>query len=276
MEPFKLKSKMRLHLSSWEEEIPGLVAGFTTRNGGVSEGAYQQLNMGLHVHDDTEKVLENRRILSRELHIPLQRWALGEQVHGTNIYQLSTTDAGKGSIAVDSSVQGVDGLLTNEAHHILAAAFFADCVPLFFVDPTTRLAAIAHAGWKGTVGSIAEKMVQKLVDAGASVKDLKVAVGPSISKGNYVVDHFVLSHLNNEQRQKFTEEVSPNQFLIDLKQLNVDILVQSGVFRHNIEVTNYCTSQDETLFFSHRRDKGKTGRMLGFIGFRETGDVMED
>lgn len=269
MEPFKLKSETRLHLSSWEEEIPGLVAGFTTKNGGVSEGAYQQLNMGLHVHDDLEKVIENRTILSQELHIPLGYWASGEQIHGTNIHQLDEKDGGKGSVSFDSSVQGVDGLITNEADHILAVAFFADCVPLFFVDPTTRAAAIAHAGWKGTVGRIAEVMIEKLADAGASLKDLKVAIGPSISKKNYVVDDFVLSHLNEEQKQKFTKEISPNQYLIDLKQLNVDILVQSGVFRHNIEVTDYCSFQDETLFFSHRRDKGKTGRMLGFIGFEK-------
>ncbi|GEN86579.1 peptidoglycan editing factor PgeF [Oceanobacillus sojae] len=269
MEPFKLKSETRLHLSSLEEEIPGLIAGFTTKNGGVSEGAYRQLNMGLHVFDDEKKVLENRSILSQELNISLNRWACGEQVHGTEIHLLDIEDAGKGSISFDSSISGVDGLITNEADRILATAFFADCVPLFFVDPTTRIAGIAHAGWKGTVGQIAGKMVQELEQAGASVKDLKVAVGPSISKESYVVDDTVLSHLSEDQKQKFTEEVSPNQYLIDLKELNVDILVQSGVFRHNIEITKYCTFQAETIFFSHRRDKGKTGRMLGFIGFEK-------
>ncbi|MCT1904218.1 peptidoglycan editing factor PgeF [Oceanobacillus sojae] len=269
MEPFKLKSETRLHLSSLEEGVPGLIAGFTTKNGGVSEGPYRQLNMGLHVSDDEKRVLKNRSILSRELNIPLNRWVCGEQVHGTKIHLSGTEDAGKGSVSSDSSISGVDGLIINEADGLLATAFFADCVPLFFVDPTTRIAGIAHAGWKGTVAQIAGEMVRKLDQAGASVKDLKVAVGPSISKENYVVDDFVLSHLTDDQKQKFTEEVSPNQYLIDLKELNVDILVQSGVFRHNIEVTKYCTFQDETIFFSHRRDKGKTGRMLGFIGFEK-------
>ncbi|WP_152656467.1 peptidoglycan editing factor PgeF [Oceanobacillus sp. CFH 90083] len=269
MEPFQLKSETRLHLSSLEEEIPGLIAGFTTKNGGVSEGAYEQLNMGLHVLDDEQKVLENRCILGQELNIPLQRWVCGEQVHGTNVHLTIPEDAGKGSTSFDSSIPGVDGLLIHEADQLLAVAFFADCVPLFFVDPTTRIAGIAHAGWKGTVGQIAREMVQKLKQAGASLKNMKVVVGPSISKENYIVDDVVLSHLSDEQKQKFTVEVSKGQYLIDLKEINVDILVQSGVFRHNIEVTKYCTLQDESLFFSHRRDNGKTGRMLAFIGFEK-------
>jgi len=269
MEPFQLKSETRLHLTSLEKEIPGLVAGFTTRSGGVSEGAYEQLNMGLHVLDDENKVLENRRILSKELNIPLNRWVCGEQVHGTSIHFAGKEDAGKGSISFDSGISGVDGLIINEAGSLLGTAFFADCVPLFFADPTTRIAGIAHAGWKGTVGQIAREMVQKLKEAGASIEYLKVVIGPSISKENYVVDDVVLSHLTDEQKQKFTKEISPNQYFIDLKELNVDILVQSGVFRHNIEVTKYCTLQDEKLFFSHRRDNGKTGRMLAFIGFEK-------
>ncbi len=269
MEPFQLKSETRLHLTSLEEAIPGLIAGFTTKNGGVSEGAYETLNMGLHVADDEKKVLENRRILSDELNIPLHRWICGEQVHGTKVHPAGTEDAGKGSISYDSSISNVDGLIVNEVDSILATAFFADCVPLFFADPTTRIAGIAHAGWKGTVGQIAWEMVQELKKAGASLEDLKVVIGPCISKENYVVDDVVISHLTAKQKLKFTEEISPNQYLIDLKELNVDILVQSGVFRHNIEITKYCTLQDEKLFFSHRRDNGKTGRMLGFIGFEK-------
>ncbi|WP_080874826.1 peptidoglycan editing factor PgeF [Oceanobacillus timonensis] len=276
MEPFQLKRKTRLHLSSWETEIPGLIAGFTTKNGGVSEGAYGQLNMGLHVADNEKNVLENRRILSKELHVPLSRWISGEQVHGTKVYLADTADAGKGSVSFNSSISGVDGLIMNESDSMLGTAFFADCVPLFFVDPITRIAGIAHAGWKGTVGQIAWEMVQKLKEAGVSLENLKVAIGPSISKENYIVDDVVLSYLSDEQKQKFTKEVSPKQYVIDLKELNADILVQSGVFRHNIEVTTYCTFQDERLFFSHRRDNGKTGRMLGFIGFLETDEIMED
>ncbi|MFD1067219.1 peptidoglycan editing factor PgeF [Oceanobacillus locisalsi] len=276
MEPFQQKSETRLHLSAWETEIPGLVAGFTTKNGGVSEGAFGQLNMGLHVADEEKKVLANRRILGRELHLPLNRWICGEQVHGIKVYPAGSEDAGKGSVSYDSSIPGVDGLLINATDSILGTAFFADCVPLFFVDPAARIAGIAHAGWKGTVGQIAWEMVQKLQEAGASLENVKVTVGPSISKEHYIVDDNVISYLTEEQKQKYTEEVSPHQYLLDLKNLNVDILVQSGIFRHNIEVTKYCTYRDEELFFSHRRDNGKTGRMLGFIGFAETEGVMED
>lgn len=266
-EPFVSKSDKRLHLTSWEEEIPGLIAGFTTKNGGVSKGAYQFLNMGLHVSDNEKNVIQNRELLGKELNIPLHQWVSGEQVHGTSVYRISASDLGKGSTSHDTAIQGVDGLIMEPRQKGLAIAFFADCVPLLFVDPTTNLAGIAHAGWKGTVGRIAETMVKELVQAGASINTLKVAIGPCISKQNYQVDDFVLSHLSEEAKQNCTESVSKGQYLLDLKQLNVDILVHSGVIRHNIDSTNYCTFQDEHLFFSHRRDKGKTGRMLGFIGF---------
>ncbi|MGJ9460610.1 peptidoglycan editing factor PgeF [Oceanobacillus sp. CF4.6] len=265
-EPFKEKDGSYLHIEKWQQLTPNLVAGFTTRNGGVSREPYHTFNLGLHVPDRQNDVLANRRRLADKLNIPVENWVSGEQVHGTSVKRITVADKGKGSISYDSSIKGTDGIITKNKG-LLCTAFFADCVPLYFFDPVTQYIGIAHAGWKGSVGRIAEKMVEAFKEMGAQPENLLVAIGPSISKEYYEVDGHVISCISKENRKKTVTPLHNNHFLLDLKQLNVEILLQSGVISHNIEVTKYCTYRDENLFFSHRRDFGKTGRMLGFLGF---------
>jgi polyphenol oxidase len=267
-EPFKQTNESYLHIENWQKRNPNLRAGFTTRNGGVSRPPFGTFNCGLHVNDRTETVIENRTLLAKELNMPLENWVTGEQVHGTNIKIIVDRDKGRGAKSYDNAIKGIDGLITNKKG-ILCTAFFADCVPLYFYDPVTEYIGIAHAGWKGTVNGIQEQMVQALKEVGVDTADLLVAIGPSISQEKYEVDDRVIEAISKEYRQKTVTPQDNQRYLLDLKQLNAEILLQSGVLRHNIEVTNYCTHQDEALFFSHRRDNGKTGRMLGFLGFQE-------
>ncbi|PAV29923.1 hypothetical protein CIL05_08575 [Virgibacillus profundi] len=265
-EPFIQCNENYLHIEKWQKTNPKLIAGFTTRNGGVSTPPFHTLNTGLHVHDEHKDVITNRRKLSESLNIPLSSWVSGEQVHHTNVKQINSNDKGKGAITYQSSIKGIDGLITNEKG-ILCTAFFADCIPLYFFDPKTGYIGIAHAGWKGTVSRIAEKMVQELQKTGVNKDDLFVAIGPGISQQFYEVGENVIKHIDMKDREKTVIQQANNRYLLDLKQLNVEILLQSGVLRHNIDITNYCTFNDKDLFFSHRRDNGKTGRMLGFLGF---------
>ncbi|WP_156290418.1 peptidoglycan editing factor PgeF [Oceanobacillus salinisoli] len=255
-----------LHIKKWQQLHPKLIAGFTTRNGGVSAPPFHTLNFGLHVPDNQEDVIKNRNILANKLHIPVANWVSGEQVHQTSIKVVSEEDKGKGSISYDSSLKGIDGLITNKKG-ILCTAFFADCVPIYFFDPVSEYIGIAHAGWKGTVNGMAEKMVLALKEKGVQTTNLLAAIGPCISQEMYEVDERVVSTIDGKYREKCIISKGNNRFLLNLKQLNVEILLQSGILRHNIEVTNYCTFKDDALFFSHRRDKGKTGRMLGFLGY---------
>lgn len=266
-EVFKEKDNAYLNIEKWQTEHPGLVAGFTTRNGGVSEYPYHTLNFGFHVADEQKHVISNRERLADKLNFSLQNWVSGEQIHRTEIAHVTDQDKGKGSTTYTSSIKGTDGLLTNQKG-VLCTAFFADCVPLFFFDPITEYIGIAHAGWKGSVNRIAEKMVEAFAKVGVKPENLFVAIGPCISQQNYEVDERVIQSIRAGERENAVRSLGKNRFLLDLKQLNVDILLQSGVLRHNIEVTNYCTYRDDELFFSHRRDHGKTGRMLGFIGFQ--------
>ncbi|MUK89522.1 peptidoglycan editing factor PgeF [Ornithinibacillus sp. L9] len=266
-ETFLPETESFLSIQKWQQKHPHLIAGFTTRNGGESKSPFDSLNLGLHVADDKERIISNRKILAEQLGFPLENWVSGEQVHHSNVHMVTLDDRGKGSTSYESSIQGTDGLITNESG-VLCTAFFADCVPLYFYDPHTGYIGIAHAGWKGTVNRIAEKMVNKLQSIGVDVKNLLVAIGPCISQEKYEVNDHVLQHIDPVLRENTILQSGEGKFLLDLKQLNVEILLQCGVIRNNIDVTNYCTYTDQSLFFSHRRDQGKTGRMLGYIGYR--------
>ncbi|HEY4600386.1 MAG TPA: peptidoglycan editing factor PgeF [Cerasibacillus sp.] len=256
-----------LRVIQWERLHPDLCVGFTTRNGGVSQPPYDTLNMGLHVSDEPEHVLMNREKVSKQLGFPLENWVQGQQIHDSNIHLIESTDRGRGSFSYDTSIRQVDGFITKETG-ILCTAVFADCVPIFFFDPKTSYIGIAHAGWQGTVKRIAEQMIVKFVALGAYAEDVKVAIGPCISQDNYEVDQHVMNRIPQEYHKSVAIPTKERKYLLDLKQLNMDILLQSGVLRTNIEVTNYCTYRHRGLFYSHRREQGRTGRMIGFIGYK--------
>ena len=267
-EPFQKNGESYVEIASWVQDNEMLVAGFTTRENGVSEIPYASMNLGLHTNDSQSNILKNREILSEQLHMDLNQWVQGEQIHAANIKLIDEEDIGKGSKVYETAIKNVDGLITKQ-RNVLLTAVYADCVPLYFYDPIHHYIGIAHAGWRGTVGRIAEKMTQYFISLGTDVKDLKIAIGPSIGKDQYEVDENVISHIDDHFKAKTVTQLNDHHYLLDLKQLNKEILLQNDVLASNIEITSYCTMTHQELFFSHRRDNGKTGRMLGFIGFRE-------
>ncbi|RWZ60683.1 peptidoglycan editing factor PgeF [Halobacillus fulvus] len=262
-EPFKHESMRQL--TCFHDE-PTLVAGITTRQGGVSEAPFESLNMGLHVNDSQEVVVANRKLLADEVGIPLDRWVIGEQVHDIRVQEVVPSDFGKGVYNHGEALKGIDGLITNQPD-VLLTAFYADCVPLFFYDPTTKWIGVAHAGWKGTVKGMAREMTEQLVKKGASPEDLKMVIGPCITKRHYEVDKRVMDHIPDVYKSKVSERTQDDHFLLDLKELNRLVALDAGLDDENIHISDYCTYEEEALLYSHRRDQGKTGRMLGFIGW---------
>lgn len=252
-------------IEKWEKKNPNIIAGFTTRQGGKSKHPLNTLNMGLHINQDQKNALANRKLLSEKLAIPLSNWVGGEQIHSTNQKIVTHRDLGKGAISYHNALKKVDGLITNQKK-ILCTAYFADCVPIFYFDPVTNYIGIAHAGWRGSVKQMAKKMVETFKDVGVDIKNLLVVIGPCISQLNYEVDQKIIQQIDERFIAKTTIKKDNNRYLLNLKQLNIEILLQSGVLRHNIDITNYCTYTHQDLFFSHRRDQGQTGRMLGYIG----------
>ena len=168
MEPFKKHTQIQ---HTCFHSHPSVTAGITTRNGGVSEAPFHRLNMGLHVSDDPSSVLENRKRLAKELNLPLEKWIIGEQVHGTEVKTVDRSSTGAGAASVATAIPLVDGLITNEKNVVLGA-FYADCVPLYFFDPSTHWIGIAHAGWKGTVNGMAGKMIEALEEKGCQAKNI--------------------------------------------------------------------------------------------------------
>ncbi|MGM9986597.1 MAG: peptidoglycan editing factor PgeF [Bacillaceae bacterium] len=267
---FKREGNRILSLFPWTSKYDHLVAGFTTKNGGVSTGNFSSLNVGLHVNDEEKAVVANRKLISEDVQFSLENWICSEQTHGNRIEKVAKNDCGKGVKQYGTAVKDTDGIYTDE-QDILLTSYYADCVPLYYFSPTSQYIGLAHAGWKGTVLNIAGKMVERWIEEGVDIADIHVAIGPSIGKCCYVVDDTVRNRLEDvlgEQAAYTYKESKQGQYMVDLKEANRRLLVNARIKPENIIVSTSCTCCEDYLFFSHRRDKGKTGRMMSFIGTR--------
>ncbi|WP_044896110.1 peptidoglycan editing factor PgeF [Bacillus alveayuensis] len=271
-EPFLKKDVSIFSIPEWEKRNPILIVGFTTKRGGFSKGPYHSLNVGLHVKDDHETVVQNRREIARKLNFPLSNWVFADQVHDCHIEKVTSEHKGAGTIHYDDAIKKTDGLYTNE-QNLLLSLCFADCVPLYFFAPKHHMIGLAHAGWRGTVKNIAGEMLQVWIKKEKVLpKDIYVAIGPSIGPCCYKVDRKVIAEVEKLfgfDAGLFYEEVEEGQFLLNLLEMNKAICLNEGIPEKNILTSSYCTSCQENDFFSHRRDQGKTGRMMSFIGFKE-------
>ncbi|WP_308858143.1 peptidoglycan editing factor PgeF [Paenibacillus sp. R14(2021)] len=279
MEPFKLthsaKKPSLFLLPHWTERYAGVAAGFSSRHGGVSEPPWETLNCGLHVGDVSQDVVNNRRLLADELGWPFEAWTCAEQVHGCHVHVVEAEDRGRGADSLDSAIGDADALITNE-RNVLLTSLYADCVPLYFFDPSAGVIALAHAGWKGTVLEIARKTVEKMTARfGCKPEDVQAAIGPSIGLCCYEVNEVVLERAVPIMKQlnlKPAELVVPTsggKARINLKELNRQIMIKAGILPSHIECSQWCTGCSTDLFFSHRMEGGATGRMVSWIGMRE-------
>lgn len=270
MEPF-IFQKMDFpffSLDCWQDQFPHLVVGISAKN---PEEDWHASNYAFHVGNNADRVLENRKHLTKQLHMPFDSWTCAEQVHGTRIKLVEAEDQGKGRSNQHSAIPSTDGLVTFE-NNLFLASFYADCVPLFFYSPDLDLVGVAHAGWKGTVQGMGHKMVNQMVQLGAQKEQIRVAIGPSIGMCCYEVDHHVIEPLKqklkspDQYKKVYVTTNQEDRYRVDLKQANVQILLQSGVLIEHIVQSKWCTSCQTELFHSHRRDQGDTGRMVAWIG----------
>lgn len=229
---------------------------FTTRDGGVSEGPYASLNVGLAVGDDRERVLENLRRVARRLEVSPARLYTVSQVHGDVILE---GGPGASPDAIAPIIGEADAILATEAQSA-AAVKTADCVPILIAAPDIQAVAAIHSGWKGTDHEIARRTVERLVAKGARAEHLIAAIGPCIQACCYEVS----PDLGERFQAKFGSTVvrsdRPRPHL-DLPRAVRQSLEGAGMRSAHIEVLQDCTACDPR-FFSHRRDKGTTGRQL--------------
>lgn len=271
MEPFVLNNQSYLLIETWMNQFPDLVAGMSTKNGGISSGGFKNLNLGFHVGDSLEAVCSNRSKLAELLQFPLTQWVGAEQTHEINLKKVTSADCGKGASSYESSFKETDGFYTNE-ENILLTLCFADCVPLFFISPDHRMIGAAHAGWRGTVNEIACRMIEAWMVEGINPDEIFVAIGPSICEKCYIVNDYVVNFVENildDVEKKPYNQIKEGQYQLNLQEVNKLLLIKAGVPEKNILITNHCSSCNDAEFFSHRRDQGNTGRMLSFIGWKE-------
>lgn len=242
-------------------------AAFTTRHGGVSTGQWSSLNLGLHVGDNREDVITNRELAARELNAALDQWVCGEQVHGNRVAVITEEDRGSGARSHETSIKGVDALVTN-VPGIVLTAFAADCVPILLVDPVQKAIAAVHAGWKGTMKQIAKETVRVMQEVyGSRPEDMLAAVGPAIDLCCYEVDqHVFIPFVELYPKGKgFFQEKFDHKWQLSIPEANVQILEEAGLLPNRVVRTGGCTSCQTDLFYSHRAEKGKTGRHAGLI-----------
>lgn len=249
------------------EKFDFLKHGFSTRLGGISENEFFSMNLGFNRGDKIENVLENYHLICKAIGVPFESLVASSQDHKTYIRVVTEKDKGIG-IYRPKDMESVDALLTNISG-ISLVTYYADCVPLFFLDPKLKVIGLAHAGWRGTVAKIGEKMINKMQGLYAcKASDVIVGIGPSIGPCCYEVDLPVakqfqeLSELNTE---KFITDSGNGKYKVNLWETNKQILLNAGVLESNIYVTDMCTNCMHDLLISHRKTGGKRGTMAAIM-----------
>ena len=255
------------------DAYPWLGHAFSTRLGGATPGERGSMNLSLAaLGDGHEDVLENYRRMARSVGFDHEKTVGALQVHGTKIVRVGASDAGSGVIRQNVFTRE-DGFVTNEPG-ICLCVYFADCVPLFAVDPKKRAIGSAHSGWRGTVAGIGTKLVEKMAfEFGSSAQDLVCCIGPSICPDCYEVSEDVAEAFENaysgEVLKKMLFPKGGGKYRLDLHEASFENFVKAGVRPENISVTDICTCCEKDLIFSHRGAKGGPhGLSAGFIFIR--------
>lgn len=251
--------------------IPGVVHAFTTRTGGVSRPPYATLNLGLSVGDEPAAVQENRRRFFALLGVDASRVVRVRQVHGDAVLAVDEALERKPGFPRALLDEGYryDALVTDRPALALVVST-ADCVPILIADGRRRAIAAVHAGWRSTVRRIAERAVEALKGRyGTDPADCVAAIGPGIGGCCYEVDAPVVEPLSRALLT-WKETLRPRgdgRWLLDLAEVNARILTEAGLRPEKIHRTGLCTACRPDLFFSHRGEGGRTGRMMNAIMF---------
>ena len=244
---------------------------FTTRMGGVSEGMYSTLNFSFVRGDEPDSVMENYRRVAETFGKTVDDFVCTDQTHTTTVLKVGKEEKGYG-VTKEKPYTDVDGLITNEPGVILST-FYADCVPLYFVDPVHKAIGLSHSGWRGTVGRMGQKTLEAMAEAyGTNPEDVYAAVGPSICQDCYEISEDVAEHFYQEF-EGHGEEILINKgngkYQLDLWKINEIVLLEAGIKPEHLAVTNICTCCNSEVLFSHRASQGKRGNLAAFIMLKD-------
>lgn len=236
--------------------------GFSTRIGGVSEGIYNSMNLSYNRGDKKENVDQNFHRLCKAVGVKRETLVFSDQVHEDKIHIVK--EAGE-------EVSEIDGLVTNKSDITLVTSY-ADCVPLYFLDPVKKVIALAHAGWRGTVKNIGGKTVEAMKrEYSCDSRDIIAGIGPSIGLCCFEVSEDVKLEVEKLFYRDIIDKIvkiTNNKYYIDLWQTNKELLLQAGLLEQNIETTDLCTMCNKKVFFSHRGTNGKRGNMVAVMALK--------
>jgi len=244
----------------------GVAHGFSTRLGGVSSGIWESMNLGTTRGDDPDCVRENYRLFCSAIGADASSIVMSNQIHSDVIKVVSREDVKKD--LYDPEGYEVDGLITN-VPGIVLTIFSADCLPMLFYDPVRRVAAAAHAGWRGTALGIAARAAQKMTDIyGSKPENILAAIGPGISKCCFETHKDVpdaMYEAFGEDAGEFIEPLAGGKYKVDLKGINALILKRSGLIPEHIAVSSDCTMCLPGKYWSHRATQGIRGSQAAMI-----------
>jgi hypothetical protein len=267
MDPYTTRGGLRFYTFPHFNKTGLVTHGFTTRWGGKSSGPYAGLNTAFGVGDKVENVRANRSLACTALSINPAHLVAGKQVHGDRIAVVGLQERGRGALSGEETGPVADALVTGTPG-VPLASYYADCVPVFLLDPVNKAVALAHAGWKGTALKIGSKTVQLMknvfnTDPGRCLAGIGPAIGPCC----YEVGPEVVEVFNNvfTSQAGLVRPSSPGKMRLDLWEANRRVLLSAGLDERNIYVAGVCTSCHNDLFFSYRAQNGVAGRMASLL-----------
>lgn len=250
------------------EETETVVHGFTTRLGGVSKGVCSSMNLSFSRGDEETAVYENYRRIADAVGFPYESIVCSDQTHTTNVRKVGKDDRGKG-LLFSRNYHDVDGLITNEPE-VTLATFYADCVPLYLVDPVKKAIGLSHSGWRGTVGKIGKVTVEAMErEFGSRPEDILTAIGPSICQECYEVSEDVAE----EFRKIYPREIwntllwdkGNGKYQLNLWEACRRNFLEAGILPEHIVLPEICTCCNPDFLFSHRASQGKRGNLAAFL-----------
>ena len=250
-------------------EKTGLVRHiFSTKIGGISKAQFESMNLSFTVGDEPSNVVENFHIFANNAKIPTDSMVYSHQTHTINVMKVGKDRGGMG-IDRDRDFSNIDGIITNEPEVCLVTSY-ADCVPLYIVDPVKRAIGLSHAGWRGTVNNIAKNTIELMIkEYGCNPADFQVFIGPSICAECYEVSDDVAEEFAKAYgKDVFTDILIPKdngKFKLNLHAANKLNFIKKGVNADNIDITDVCTCCNSEILFSHRATKGKRGGLCAFL-----------
>lgn len=253
-------------------KLEWITNAFSTRIGGVSKAPYNDMNLSFTLGDDEENVLKNFKIMADAIEFDVNDMVYSHQTHTNNVMRVDDSHKGMG-ILKQRNYHDIDGIVTNTPGLCLVTSY-ADCVPLYFVDPVNKAIGLSHSGWRGTVSNICKNTIELMKNEfGSKSSDLICCIGPSICAECYEVSEDVINEFeknySKDQFLTFVYKKNNGKYKLDLHKANYYNMINEGVLSENISMPDVCTCCNDSILHSHRASKGKRGGLCAFLAINK-------